>query len=590
MINILEAQRAGLFGQGKIVSNVIAGVIVGVVALPLAMAFAIASGARPEQGLYTAIVAGFLVSTLGGSRTQIAGPTGAFIAILAAITAQYGIDGLQIASFMAGLILLLMGWAKLGGVIKFIPAPVLIGFTAGIGVIIWVGQWGYFFGLPPVISSHFHEKLWESFLTLPQWHATTTAISMGSLVIVIFSVRVPILKRIPGPLIALLMATALQAVFHFDGVATIGTAFGGIPQKLPTFAIPDVSISRMIELIGPAFTIAMLGAIESLLSAEVADNMARTHHDSNQELVGQGLANMATPFFGGFAATGAIARTATNIRNGGTSPLAGITHAATLLLIILLLAPLAANVPLGALAAILFVVAFTMSEIPRVVSIVLRAPRTDVAILVITFLLTVFSDLVIAVTIGVLLAMVQFLRGMISSVRVLQLTANEIRSELNTENADEEALPEGVLVHVFEGPLFFGTVENFEHALTKSDTDPDVVVLRLLCVPIIDMTAILMLEEVITSLKKRGVRVILCDANAGVIKDLTKAGVVDLIGKENCTQTMALALSRCHPLPIYEPHTRTFQDIEKRHDHSYRLSTRLFIRTSRQYFWGEKEQ
>ena len=392
MIALKEAWHAGLLGRGHWVPNIVSGLIVGVVALPLAMAFAIASGAKPEQGLYTAIVAGFLVSALGGSRLQIAGPTGAFIVILSGITAKHGIDGLQIATLMAGVMLLGMGLARMGAVIRFIPAPVIVGFTAGIGVIIWVGQWRYFFGLPAPAGEHFHQKLWALLQSLPSLHLPTTALAVASLVLVVFAPRLPGLRRVPGPLVAMVLATLAQVVFGFEGVTTIGSAFGGIPRGLPSFALPEVTPARVVELVGPAFTVAMLGAIESLLSAVVADGMAGTRHDSNQELVGQGIANIAAPLFGGFAATGAIARTATNVRNGGTGPIAGMTHALTLVLIILFLAPLAAHIPLAALAAILFVVAYNMSELKHFARMVRRAPRADVVILVITFVLTVFAD------------------------------------------------------------------------------------------------------------------------------------------------------------------------------------------------------
>ncbi len=358
------------------------------------MAFAIASGAKPEQGLYTAIVAGLLVSLFGGSRLQIAGPTGAFIVVLSGITSKYGIDGLQIATLLAGFMLLFMGFARLGAVIKFIPYPVILGFTAGIAVVIWVGQWHYFFGLPAPQGAHFHEKLWNLLKTFPQLNLTTTLLACASLLIVLYINKITLLKRIPAPLIALVFATSLQAIFHFSDVATIGSVFGGIPQGLPSFHLPAISVDRLLELIGPAFTIAMLGAIESLLSAVVADGMAGTRHHSNRELIGQGIANIAAPLFGGFAATGAIARTATNIRNGGTSPLSGVVHSVTLIFIILFLAPLASNVPLATLAAILFVVAWNMSECKHVMKLFHRAPRADVVILLVTFFLTVFVDLV----------------------------------------------------------------------------------------------------------------------------------------------------------------------------------------------------
>ena len=528
MIALAEAARAGLFARDKLLPNLIAGVIVGIVALPLAMAFAIASGARPEQGIYTAIVAGLVVSLCGGSRVQIAGPTGAFIAVLAGVTAQHGIDGLQIATLMAGLMLLAMGLARMGAVIRFIPAPVIVGFTAGIGVIIFVGQWRDFFGLPAVTGNHFHQKLIHLFELMPQAHAATTALAVQSLLLVLLAPRVPRLAKVPGPLVAMSVATALQALFAFDGVATLGSAFGGIPLGLPAFAFPPITASRVVELVGPAFTIAMLGAIESLLSAVVADGMAGTRHDSNQELIGQGLANIAAPLFGGFAATGAIARTATNIRNGGSSPLAGATHAATLLLVLLVLAPLAAHIPLAALAAILFVVAWNMSEAKHFVRMARRAPRADVLILVATFLLTVFTDVVVAVNIGVIVAVLQFLRRMADTVEVQRLGAGELEREL--AEIGEVTLPPGVLVYEIDGPFFFAAVENFESALLQTHIDPETLILRLRRVPFIDITGLLTLEEVIDELRERGVRVVLCEANDRVYGKLEKAGVLRAAG------------------------------------------------------------
>ncbi|MBO1110558.1 sulfate permease [Bordetella petrii] len=543
MIALLEAQRAGLFQRRHWLPNIVSGVIVGVVALPLAMAFAIASGVKPEQGLYTSIVAGLLVAMFGGSRLQIAGPTGAFIVILAGVVAEHGVAGLQIATLMAGLILVLLGVARMGAVIKFIPAPVIVGFTAGIGVIIWVGQWKDFFGLPGVTASHFHEKLWQLLQALPHLHAATTGLAVLSLALLIGTARVPYLRRVPGPLVALVVATALQALFHFDGVATIGSAFGGVPQGLPSWQWPDVTLSRVIELIGPAFAIAMLGAIESLLSAVVADGMAGTRHQSNQELIGQGIANIAAPLFGGIAATGAIARTATNIRNGGTSPLAGIVHAATLLAIVVLLAPLAENVPLAVLAAILFMVAWNMSDVRHFAKMLRRAPRADVVILLVTFLLTVFADLVVAVNIGVILATLHFLRRMASSVGVQPIDGDELRHELAASGI--AGLPDDVLVYTVDGPLFFAAVENFEHALASTRTDPRVLVIRLRRVPFMDVTGLQMLEDVIGRLHRRGVRVLLAEANARVRGKLHKAGIADLVGADAMFDTLGQALAAC---------------------------------------------
>jgi SulP family sulfate permease len=531
MLAILEAKKAGLLRKGHWLNNIIAGIIVGVVALPLAMAFAIASGAKPEQGLYTAIVAGLLVSVFGGTRLQIAGPTGAFIVVLSGITAKYGIEGLQIAGLMAGVMLLFLGLTKMGSIIKFIPDPVIVGFTAGIGVIIWVGQWKDFFGLPPVSGQHFHSKLLHLLQAFPQLHLPTTLLAILALLLVIYSPKVPGLKLVPGPLVALVVTTLIQVFVPLNGVTTIGMAFGGIPQGLPEFSIPSITWGKMIELIGPAFTIAMLGAIESLLSAVVADGMAGTRHDSNQELVGQGLANIVAPMFGGFAATGAIARTATNIRNGGTGPIAGIVHSITLIVILLVLAPLAVDIPLATLAAILFVVAWNMSEAKHFIKMVRRAPRADVAILLITFALTVFADLVVAVNIGVILATLHFLRRMATSVEVRQATEQELTQEFSHRGFLN--LPPGVLVFAVEGPFFFGAVENFERALAGTHTDPQHLIIRLRWVPFIDITGLQTLEEVIRDLQKRGVNVMLSGANNKVRAKLQKAGIIDLISEKN---------------------------------------------------------
>ncbi|MDA7086629.1 SulP family inorganic anion transporter [Pseudomonas sp. SA3-5] len=548
MIAVREAWKAGLLGRKHWLNNLVSGIIVGIVALPLAMAFAMASGVKPEQGIYTAIIGGVLVSLFGGSRVQIAGPTGAFIVILASITAEHGIAGMQIATMMAGVMLLLLGITRLGSVIKFIPAPVIVGFTAGIGVIIWVGQWQDFFGLPRVDGEHFHEKVWQLLQALPQLHPATTLLALLSLSLVLLAPTLPGLKRVPGPLVAMLLVTLIQALFHFDGVATIGSAFGGIPQGLPDFALPEVSLPRVIELIGPAFAIAMLGAIESLLSAVVADGMTATKHDSNQELVGQGIANLLTPLFGGIAATGAIARTATNIRNGGTSPLAGIMHALTLLLIILFLAPLASDIPLCALAAILFVVAYNMSELRHFKRMVLRAPRADVAILLITFGLTVFSDLVVAVNIGVILAMLHFMRRMAASVEVQQVVEQELEAELRV--GGQSRLPAGVLVYTIEGPLFFAAAETFERALAQTHTDPRLLVIRLNRVPFMDITGLQTLEEVIQQLHKRKIVVKLCEANRKVLAKLDKVGILHLIGAEHYHADFNAALG---PFAASEP-------------------------------------
>lgn len=545
MIAVLEAHRAGLFARVHWLPNLIAGLVVGIIALPLAMAFAIASGARPEQGIYTAIIGGALISIFGGSRLQIAGPTGAFIAILAGITAKYGIAGLQVATLMSGGMLLLMGLARMGGVIKFIPAPVVVGFTAGIGVIIFIGQWSEFFGLPKPGGEHFHEKLWHLLQSLPNAHLPTLSFALLGLLIVLLTPRVKLLARVPGPLVAMIVVTLLQMILHMPGVATIGSAFGGIPTGLPTFVVPEMSAPQIITLIGPAFTIAMLGAIEALLSAVVADGMSGTKHDSNQELIGQGLANIVTPFFGGFAATGAIARTATNIRNGATSPLAGIMHAITLIAVLLFLAPLASDIPLAVLAAILFVVAWNMSEVKHFAHLLKTAPIADRLILVITFVLTVFADLVVAVNVGMILAILHFLRRMSDAVETLPVDETELHTELARHGIKH--LPTDLLVYEIAGPMFFGAVENFERALVQTQADPKTLIIRLRHVPFMDITGIQVLEEVMQKLRLRGIRVMLCEANERVRAKLERAGVINEVAADDYVDHLIEAIKKAIP-------------------------------------------
>ena len=546
MIAVLEAHRAGLLARVHWLPNLIAGLVVGIVALPLAMAFAIASGARPEQGIYTAIIGGGLISIFGGSRLQIAGPTGAFIAILAGITAKYGIAGLQVATLMSGVMLLLMGLARMGGVIKFIPAPVVVGFTAGIGVIIFVGQWSEFFGLPKPVGEHYHEKLWHLLQSLPNTHLSTLSFALLGLLLVLLTPKIKLLARVPGPLVAMIVVTLLQMILHMPGVATIGSAFGGIPTGLPTFVVPEMSVPQIITLIGPAFTIAMLGAIEALLSSVVADGMSGTKHDSNQELIGQGLANIAVPFFGGFAATGAIARTATNIRNGATSPLAGIMHAITLIAVLLFLAPLASDIPLAVLAAILFVVAWNMSEVKHFAHLLKTAPIADRLILLITFVLTVFADLVVAVNVGMILAILHFLRRMSDAVETLPVDETELHTELARHGIQH--LPPDLLVYEIAGPMFFGAVENFERALVQTQADPKILIIRLRRVPFMDITGIQVLEEVMQKLRLRGIRVMLCEANERVLAKLQRAGVINEGSAEDYVDHLIEAIKKVMPL------------------------------------------
>jgi len=548
MIALLQAKAAGLWTRGHIRNNVVAGLVVGIVALPLAMAFAIASGARPEQGLYTSIVAGVLTSLFGGTRLQISGPTGAFIAVLSIITAQHGIAGLQIATLMAGVILLAFGFAGLGGVIKYIPKPVIAGFTAGIAVIIFVGQWKDFLGLHPGPSGlHFHEKLLALLEALPSINLATTGLALLALVILTVGAR--FLKRIPAPLVALIVATVIQSVCHFDGVATIGSAFGGIPRTLPTPSFPSVTMAQVVSLVGPAFTIALLGAIESLLSAVVADGMAGTRHDSNQELIGQGISNIAAPLFGGFAATGAIARTATNIRSGASSPLAGIVHSTVLVLVILLLAPLASTIPLCCLSAILFVVSWNMSEFPHVVRLLRTAPKADVAVLLLTFFLTVFVDLVVAVNVGVIVAALLFMRRSADAVHVDLQTGDGIAAAAGSPPATEandlgapRSLDSGIVIYSIEGPLFFGAAEKLERTLAHIQRPATTLILRMGNVPFMDATGIDAVEEIIQDFKRHGATVLLVELRPNVRYKLQRGGVIAELGEGHVIDTLENAL------------------------------------------------
>lgn len=534
MIALLEAQRAGLLGRAHFARNLVAGLVVGIVALPLAMAFAIASGARPEQGLYTAIVAGVCTTLFGGTRVQISGPTGAFVAVLALITAQHGIAGLQVATLMAGIILLAMGLARLGAVIRYIPDPVVVGFTSGIGVVIFVGQWTDFFGLRGTAAgTHFHEKLASVVQALPTAHLATTGLAVLSLATLVVGTRR--LTRVPSPLVAMALATGLHWWFEFPGVATIGTAFGGIPHTLPSLQLPVVDFTTIVQLIGPAFTIALLGAIESLLSATVVDGMAGTRHDSNQELIGQGIANLAAPLFGGFAATGAIARTATNFRNGATSPVAGLVHCAFLVAVILVLAPLAVHIPLASLAAILFFVAWNMSDVPRFVHLVRTAPRPDVAILLLTFTLTVFTDLVVAVNVGVVLASLVFMRRMAQAVSV----ETHSHEDLAVETGVTALLPRDTVVYTIDGPFFFGAAENLEKALRRSQSHVRTLVIRMGRVPFMDATGLTALDEIVQDFQRNGARVVLVEVRPNVREKLERARIVARVGEGGLYPTLA---------------------------------------------------
>lgn len=550
MFAIQKAYLDGSLSKDKWSNNIIAGLVVGVVALPLAMAFAIASGVTPQAGIYTAIIAGIFVSLFGGSPVQIAGPTGAFIVLLSSIVVNYGFEGLQIATMMAGLMLILMSVAKLGTVIRFIPAPVIMGFTAGIGVTIWVGQWPYFFGFPQLpYMAHFHEKLWAMIQSLPNSDLPTLGIAVLSLALLLILPKIPYIKKVPAPIVAMVVATIIQSIYKFPSVLTIGSAFGGIPQGLPEFSIPVLSFDKILTLIGPAFTIAMLGAIESLLSAVVADGMSGTKHESNTELFGQGLANIFAPLFGGIASTGAIARTATNIRQGGNSPLAGIIHAITLCIILLFLAPYAVYIPLASMAAILFVVAYNMSDAPRFVRMLILAPRPDQVILLLTFFLTIFTDLVVAVNVGVVLAVLQFMRKMVNTIDVHEASCAELSEQIK----HEITIHPDIMVYTVEGPLFFGAISAFDRALNSIHKDPKYLIIRFVKVPFVDLTGLRILRSIIDELQKRGIEVLLSDVSYDIRREMYKSDFLDILGRHHMYRKFDSALHKAeHDLALLE--------------------------------------
>ena len=550
MFAIQKAYLDGSLGKGKWINNIIAGLVVGVVALPLAMAFAIASGVTPQAGIYTAIIAGIFVSLFGGSPVQIAGPTGAFIVLLSSIVVNYGFDGLQIATMMAGVMLILMSLAKLGTVIRFIPTPVIMGFTAGIGVTILVGQWPYFFGFPQIpYMPHFHEKLWAMIQSLPYSDLPTLGIALLSLILLLVLPKIPYINKVPAPIVAMMVATVIQAVYQFPTVLTIGSAFGGIPQGLPEFSIPSLSFDKILTLIGPAFTIAMLGAIESLLSAVVADGMSGTKHESNTELFGQGLANIFAPLFGGIASTGAIARTATNIRQGGNSPIAGIVHAITLGAILLFLAPYAVYIPLASMAAILFVVSYNMSDAPRFIRMLILAPRPDQIILLLTFFLTIFTDLVVAVNVGVVLAVLQFMRKMVNTIDVHEASCAELSEQIK----HEITLHPDIMVYTVEGPLFFGAISAFDRALSSIHKDPKYLIIRFVKVPFVDLTGLRILRGIIEELQKRDIEVLLSDVSYDIRREMYKSDFLDVLGRHHMYRLFESALHKAeHDLALKE--------------------------------------
>ncbi|PKP37195.1 MAG: sodium-independent anion transporter [Bacteroidetes bacterium HGW-Bacteroidetes-15] len=503
--------------------DVMAGIIVGIVALPLAIAFAIASGVSPEKGLITAIVAGFLISFLGGSRVQIGGPTGAFVVIVFGIVEQYGIEGLIISTFLAGLMLMAFGLLRLGTIIKFIPHPLIVGFTSGIAIIIFSTQIKQFFGLSiDQIPSEFIPK-WGTYLkNLNSINLFAVAISVGTVLITVYSKRV--LKKIPGSFIAIILMTLASMIFKLP-VSTIGSVYGELPSSI-SLSIPSIDFGNFSQYIAPAFTIALLGAIESLLSAVVADGMISGNHRSNTELIAQGIANMASAIFGGIPATGAIARTATNVKNGGRTPVAGIVHAITLLLIVMFFGKWAVQIPLACLAGILVVVAYNMSEWRSFYSI-LRGSRYDILVLLSTFFLTVLVDLTVAIQIGMVLASLLFMQRMANASHVIAADADMDALE------DYSDLPKGVEVYEIKGPFFFAAAQKYRETLKNFGKTGNVLILRMRFVPFIDSTGIHNFRETVKYLKAIDVKLILSGVQPEVKKELRKARIDFLIGRNN---------------------------------------------------------
>ena len=524
--------------------DLLAGLIVGIVALPLAIAFAIASGVSPEKGLYTAIIAGFIISAFGGSRVQIGGPTGAFIVIVYGIVQAHGVNGLIIATFMAGVMLIIMGIARLGSVIKFIPHPLIIGFTSGIALIIFSSQMKDLFGLKMgTVPADFIEKWRSYFENFNSINIYAVLITVATILIILVWPRLT--HKLPGSLIAILATTAAVQFLHLP-VETIGSRFGNIPSSLPAPVMPHLDFATIKNLIQPAFTIALLGGIESLLSAVVADGMIGGNHKSNIELVAQGTANIFSSIFGGIPATGAIARTATNVKNGGRTPIAGIIHAVTLLLIMLFVGRWAALIPMATLAGILVMVAYNMSEWESFIS-VLKGSRSDIAVMLTTFFLTVLVDLTAAIEIGMVLAAFLFMRKMIKFSDVSFLTKEiDDNSALKDKDAvGDFDIPHGVEVFEITGPLFFGAAYKFKDAMRFIEKPPKVLIVRMRHVPIIDATGIKTIEEVHKGARQRGTKLILSEIHSGqVMNELKDARLLFAIGKANVTDSFAGALNR----------------------------------------------
>nr|WP_296988987.1 sulfate permease [Prevotella sp.] len=540
------------YDKKTFMSDLMAGIIVGIVALPLAIAFGIASGVTPEKGIITAIVAGLVISLFGGSKVQIGGPTGAFIIIIYGIIQKYGFEGLTIATLMAGFFLVLFGLLRLGTIIKYIPYPIVVGFTSGIAVTIFTTQIKDLFGLTlPSNPSDFIEK-WgvylQNFNTIDPWCAL---IGVASVVVIAVTPRFS--KKIPGSLIAIILMTIVALLLkNFAGVLsieTIGDRFS-ISNELPAAQVPDMNWETIKSLVSPAITIAILGAIESLLSATVADGVIGDHHDSNTELVAQGLANIASPLFGGIPATGAIARTMTNINNGGKTPVAGIIHAVVLLLIFLFLMPLAKYIPMACLAGVLVVVSYGMCGWRSFLEL-MKNPKSDVTVLLITFFLTIIFDLTIAIEVGLIIACLLFMKRMSETTDVKAIT-EEIDlnqdAEFSTGNLNHLIIPQGVEVYEINGPYFFGAGNKFEEIMASFGDRPKVRIIRMRKVPFVDSTGIHNLTNLCEMSKKEGIQIVLSGVREKVNGQLEHAGFYHLIGEENICSHINLALKRANEI------------------------------------------
>ncbi len=520
--------------------DVIAGITVGLVALPLAMAFAIASGMTPQAGIYCAVVTGFLISLLGGSKTQIGGPTGAFVVVVAGIIAIHGVDGLFMCTVMAGVLLVVLGVTGMGSAVKFIPRPVVLGFTNGIAILIASTQIKDFFGLRlEKVPGDFWKRMEALAGAFPTWSPRATALAAGTLAVML-GCRL-ISNRIPGPIVAMVGATVAAFLFKFP-VETIGTRFGGIPRGLPHMAIPHFRPDLIVGLLGPAFTVAMLGAIESLMSAIVSDRMSNDRHNSNVELIGQGVANIVSPMFGGLPATGAIARTATNIRAGARSPIAGMIHSATLLCILLFAAPLASYIPMAALAGILMVVSYNMGEW-REIPQLLKLTKTDISVWLVTFALTVFADLTVAVEAGMILAALLFIARVSNTTTVSQVTDDYVEDG-RVHILQDKDIPYYATIFRIHGPFLFGATDKIAIVTGKMHELPPIVIIRLRNMTAIDATGLFALEEIAQQLHATGRTLLLCGAREQPAQLMHQAEFEDVVGKENICRNVQEALLR----------------------------------------------